>query len=426
MRDWNEKRWKGPFLTIWSGQALSLLGSRLVQFALVWWMTETTGSETVLTMATAMSYIPMIFISPFAGALVDRWSRRRVMIVADGGIALATALLALLFATGQASLPVVFALLFIRATGSAFHWPAMSAATTLMVPKEHLSRIAGLNQGLHGAALLVSPVAGAFLIKVLPMQGVLAIDVVTALLAILPILFLRIPEPARGGEEAPQAVLAGFAEGFRFAIRWRGMLMLIGALTLMNLVVNPAFSLLPLYVQKILSGGAVTFGSLQAVFGAGIVLGGLLLTAWGGFKSRIVTALVSVGVMGFAIIALGLAPQGWTVLVGGALLVCGLMEPIANGSFVAAMQAAVPPAMQGRVFSLLSSATQIGTLIGLGLAGPMTGRFGLQIWFLIGGCAYLAVGFGSFLSRSIVNLEAEGERLRQESVGAVIQPALDE
>ena len=223
MHSWNEKRWKGLFLTIWGGQAMSLLGSRLVQFALVWWMTETTGSETVLTLATAMSYIPMIFLAPFAGALVDRWSRRRVMIVADGGIALATALLALLFATSHISLPVVFALLFIRATGSAFHWPAMSASTTLMVPKEHLSRIAGLNQGLHGAALLVSPVAGAFLIEVLPMQGVLAIDVMTALFAILPILFVRIPEPDRSGTEGrPEPVLSGLVEGFRFALRWRG------------------------------------------------------------------------------------------------------------------------------------------------------------------------------------------------------------
>ena len=202
--------------------------------------------------------------------------------------------------------------------------------------------------------------------------------------------------------------------------------MLIGALTLMNLVVNPAFSLLPLYVQKILGGGAVTFGSLQAVFGAGFVLGGLLLTAWGGFERRIVTALLAVGVMGFAIIALGLAPHGWVFLVGGALLLCGLMEPIANGSFVAAMQAAVPPTMQGRVFSLLGSATQIGTLVGLGLAGPMTERYGLQIWFLIGGLAYLAVGFGSFLSRSIVNLEAEGEHLRQQASGLTIEPAADE
>jgi len=176
-----------------------------------------------------MSYVPMIFISPFAGALVDRWSRRRVLIVADGSIALATALLAILFATGRASIPVVFVLLFVRATGGAFHWPAMSAATTLMVPKKHLSRIAGLNQGLHGAALLVSPIAGAMLIRWLPMQGVLSIDVLTAMIAIVPILLTQIPEPrpTDSGSDRP-SVLGGLLEGLRFAFRWRGMMMLIG------------------------------------------------------------------------------------------------------------------------------------------------------------------------------------------------------
>jgi len=427
MRTWNHERWKPLFFTIWGGQALSLLGSRLVQFALIWWLTETTGSEAVLLTASAMSYVPMIFISPFAGALVDRWSRRRVLIVADGSIALATALLAILFATGRASIPVVFVLLFVRATGGAFHWPAMSAATTLMVPKKHLSRIAGLNQGLHGAALLVSPIAGAMLIRWLPMQGVLSIDVLTAMIAIVPILLTQIPEPrpTDSGSDRP-SVLGGLLEGLRFAFRWRGMMMLIGALALMNLVVNPAFNLLPLYAQRILGGDELTLGLMQLVFGAGFVLGGLILTAWGGFKRRIVTALLAVGVMGFAIIGLGLAPHGWLVLILGCLLVCGLMEPMANGSFTASIQSAVPDEMQGRVFSFLGSATQVGTLIGLGLAAPMTRTFGLQIWFIIGGIAYLLVGFGSFLSRSNVNLEAEGERLRARTASLAAEPALDE
>ena len=145
MTQWNPSRWKSLFLPIWGGQALSLFGSRLVQFALVWWLARETDSATVLATAAMMAYIPMVFLSPFAGALVDRWNRRTVMILADSSIALATVALALLFTTGHARIPFVYGLMFVRAVGGAFHWPAMQAATTLMVPEQHLSRIAGLN-----------------------------------------------------------------------------------------------------------------------------------------------------------------------------------------------------------------------------------------------------------------------------------------
>jgi DHA3 family macrolide efflux protein-like MFS transporter len=133
---------------------------------------------------------------------------------------------------------------------------------------------------------------------------------------------------------------------------------------------------------------------------------------WGGFKKRILTALLAVAVMGVAIAVMGLTPQGWILLAGGALFLTGLMEPIANGSFMATLQASVPAAMQGRVFSLLGSATQAAVPFGLALAGPLSDRFGIRLWFLIGGIAYLIVAFGSMLSRSVMNLEAEGDQLR--------------
>jgi len=419
MVSWQTEHWKVRFFSIWGGQVLSLFGSRLVQFALVWWLARSTDSATVLATASMMAYIPMVFLSPFAGALVDRWSRRTVMIVADSSIALATLLLAALFATGHASIPFIYALMFVRAVGGAFHWPAMQASTTLMVPRQHLSRVAGLNQALHGAAMLVPPLVGALLIEILPMQAVLAIDVVTAALAVLPLLVIRIPEPARevGTEVKRPSVVKDMLEGLSFAVRWRGMLLLILGLAMMNFVVNPAFSMLPLYVTRVLDGEAIHFGSLQAVFGIGFVLGGVALSLWGGFKRRIVTALAAVAVMGGAIIVLGLMPQGWIVLAGAALFVTGLMEPVANGSFVATMQASVPEAMQGRVFSLLGSATQAVVPLGLALAGPLCDRFGMRVWFLIGGIAYLIVAFGSFGSPAVMHLEEEGKRLRDVQLG---------
>ena len=152
--------WAARFFTIWSGQALSLFGSALVQFALIWWLTQKSGSATVLAVATLVGMLPQIVVGPFAGALVDRWNRRVIMIVADGTIAAFSLLLAYLFATGTVQIWHIYAIMAVRALGGAFHFPAMAASTPLMVPKEHLTRINGLNQGFAGSSTALSASAG--------------------------------------------------------------------------------------------------------------------------------------------------------------------------------------------------------------------------------------------------------------------------
>jgi DHA3 family macrolide efflux protein-like MFS transporter len=190
-------RWQIPFFSIWTGQQFSLIGSSLAQFALVWWLTETTGSATVLATGTLISLLPGVFLGPFVGALVDRWDRRRVMIVADGLIALVSAWLAYLFWTGAMRVEHVYVIMLARAIGGAFHWPAMQASTSLMVPDEHLSRVAGLNQTMQGAVSIVSPPLGALLLGILPLHFIMAIDVITAAFAIAPLFFVGIPQPPR-------------------------------------------------------------------------------------------------------------------------------------------------------------------------------------------------------------------------------------
>jgi len=419
MPNWSTRRWRPLFLTIWGGQALSLIGSRLVQFALVWWLAKASDSAVVLANAALMAYVPMVFLGPFAGALIDRWNRRAVMLVADAGIALATVGLAVLFATDNIRIPYVYALMFIRAVGSAFHFPAMQASTTLMVPKEQLSRIAGMNQTVRGAAMLIAPMLGALLIEWFPMQHVLAIDIVTAFLAIAPLLLIRIPELPADALKKQSHILRDMKEGLLFSIRWKGMLYLILGLALMNFVVNPAFSLIPMYVRRVLSDNPLVFGSMQTLFAVGFLLGGLLLSVWGGFKKRIFTALLAVAIMGVAIGAMGLTPYGWIGWALAAMFFTGLMEPVANGSFTATLQASVPAHLQGRLFSLLGSATQAVVPLGLLLAGPLCDRFGMRIWFLIGGIAYLVVAFGGLASQQVMGLEAEGAGLKeQEAEGA--------
>src|SRR4030065_2836728 len=187
--------WALRFFTIWTGQAFSLLGIQLVSFAVIGWMTQTTGSATVLATASLVGLLPQVILGPFTGTLVDRWSRRLTMIVADGLIAFATIVLAVLFALGHVQLWQVYALLFIRSVRGGFHLPAMQASTTLMVPREHLSRIQGFNQMLQGGMSIASAPLGALLLVWLPMQGILAIDVFTAMLAVIPLFFFQVPQP---------------------------------------------------------------------------------------------------------------------------------------------------------------------------------------------------------------------------------------
>ena len=189
--------WKARFRTIWGGQAISIIGSQLVQFALIWYLTVQTGSATVLATASFISLLPNVILGPFVGTLVDRWNRRAIMLRADSIITLATMVLAVLFMGDAVAIWHIYIVMFIRALAGSFHTNAMTASISLMVPKEHLTRIQGMNQMLNGGLNIVAAPLGAFLIGILPMQGILAIDVATALFAIVPLLMIQIPQPER-------------------------------------------------------------------------------------------------------------------------------------------------------------------------------------------------------------------------------------
>lgn len=399
-----------PFFVIWTGQVFSLLGSQLVQFALVWHLTRTTGSATVLAFAMMMAILPQVLISPLAGALVDRWNRRVVMIVADGSIALVTLLLAVLFATGAAQIWHIYAVMFIRATGGAFHWPAMQASTTLMVPEKHLSRIAGLNQMLWGAANIIAPPLGALLIGLLPMYGVIGIDVGTALIGIVPLFFIAIPQPARQAapEGSQTSLLADLGEGFALVRGWPGLLAVLIMAMVINLLVGPAVSLLPLLVTNHFGGGVLELAWFQSAQGIGMVAGGLALGVWGGFKRRMVTAGLGLLFMGLGFGVVGVVPPQAMGLAIGALFLAGLMSPIVNGSFMAIIQVIVPPEMQGRVITLVMAGTAAMMPLGLAVAGPVADALGVPFWFVIGGVATALMGVAGFAIPAVLHLEARG------------------
>lgn len=404
------EKWAGRFFAIWIGQAFSLFGSSLVQFALVWWLTQKTGSATVLATSSMAALLPQILLGPFAGALVDRWNRRIIMIVADAAIALATVVLVYLFATGQIRVWHVYAIVALRSLGGAFHQPAMTSSTSLMVPEKYLARIAGANQTLGGLITIFAPPLGALLLELFSTQNVLLIDIATALLAILSLLFVSIPQPQKqiaqaNGSIQKTSYLHDLQEGFAYVIRWKGLFGLILLAMLLNFLLVPASSFLPLIITKIFNGGASELGWAESLFGAGIIVGGVALSIWGGFKRRIVTSFAGIVGMGLSIVMIGLVPANafYLLLVTGLLM--GIFQVFANGPLMAIMQSTVAPEMQGRVFSLLGAGATAMMPLSLLIAGPISDQLGIRFWYIFGGTVCVLMTVTASFIPAIMNIE---------------------
>jgi DHA3 family macrolide efflux protein-like MFS transporter len=413
--------WKAVFLTIWTGQQLSWVGSAVSGFALVWWLTETTGSATVLAMGTLITLLPGVLLGPIAGALVDRWNRRMVMLVADSTIAIFSAWLAWLFWTDAMQIWHVYTVMFVRAIGGAFHFPAMQASTSLMVPEEHLPRVAGLNQTVGGAVGIVSPPLGAFLLGALPLHAIMGIDVVTAAFAVVPLLFARIPQPAAttiGAAGQRPTLLSDIREGLRYVRNWPGLLAICAMSMVINFTIHPAMSLVPILVTKHFGGEAAQLGWMNSAWGIGMVVGGLALGVWGGFRRRVATVLMGTFGLGAGLLLIGLTPATAFTLALAGMFVAGGLNSMSSGSAFALLQQIVAPEMQGRVFTLIMSLTTGIAPLGMAIAGPLADALGIQTWFVISGVASLLMGIDGFLTPSIMHLE--DHHIAQDTAGTAV------
>jgi DHA3 family macrolide efflux protein-like MFS transporter len=401
--------WGKTFFLIWFGQAFSLFGSELVQFALVWYLTKQTGSASVLAMASFVALLPKVFISPFIGALIDRWNRQKVMIFADLFIALFTIILAVLFWLGWIQIWHIYCIMFIRALGSSFHWPAMQASTSLLVPKEKLSQISGINQTLQGAMGVLAPMAAALLLDVLPMQGILAIDVITAIIAISPLLFVTVPQPVNKIKEPlssnPRQLWQDVREGFHYLINWKGMFYLVISATVLNFLLNPGFTFTPLLVTDYFNLGAVELGLIEAVFSIGMIVGGLVLGVWGGFKSKIVTILTGILGIAFSTLIIASAKADHFYLAVAGMAVSGFMMPITNGPINAILQSQVEPEIQGRVFTMVNSLATAMMPLSMLVAAPVAEWIGIRGWLTLASIGCFVMGIGGFLLPEMMKLE---------------------
>ncbi|NSW53951.1 MAG: MFS transporter [Anaerolineae bacterium] len=404
-----DRGWLKLYIPLFVGQIFSLLGSTLVQFAIVWWLTETTGSSAILASGTIAIIVPGALLGPFLGTLVDRLDRRLVMIANDTIITLGTIFLMLMFWLDLIQVWHVFVVFGLSSLMGSMQWTANTAVMSTIVPDTQLQRVQGITTTLQAAVHIAGPPLGALLMGLLPVYGVLAIDVVTAVIAIVILSLLRLPKVVRHDEGAvtPRRMWTDFKEGLRFILAWRGLFYVIIGFALMNAILEPIFTFFPLLVTQYFGLGALELGSINAAWGLGMVAGGLLMSAWGGFKKKVNTMIIGNLVMGLflAIVAAAAPHQFWLALVG--IFLTASANPMNNAASMSLLQSRVPKHLQGRVLSLASSMVTITIPISLAIAGPLAEVTGVHPWYWIGAVGMIVISVAFLLMKPIRTIEEQ-------------------
>ncbi|MBP6197219.1 MAG: MFS transporter, partial [Fermentimonas sp.] len=342
--------WKRTFTIIWSGQFFSILTSSLVNFAIIIWLSLQTGSAEILAFAAIAGMLPQTVIGPFTGALIDRWNRKRIMMLADTFIALCTLILALLFWFDKAELWHIFALLALRSVGSSFHMPAMQASVPLLAPSDQLTRIAGINQIIASVSQIAGPALGAMMITIWDIEYVLIFDVAGALIAVSSLFFVNIPNPEKT-ENSERHFLKEMKEGAMVVLRNKGLSLVFLYSIIILFFIIPISVLFPLMTLDYFNGTEFQAGVIEAVWSVGALAGGAIM----GVK---VYNVNRVGLINWTYILLGMAFMGSGILspngyIWFAILTCisGIAGAVYNSAFTGLVQNKIDPAALGRVFS---------------------------------------------------------------------------
>jgi len=394
------KSWKKTFALFLSGQMISLFGSSLVQYALMWNVTLQTQSGSMMTIAILCGFLPMFFLTPFAGVWADRYPRKRLIVLADGMIALATALLAVLTLLGYRELWLIFAFMAVRALGSAAHGPAISAVLPQIVPQEHLTRVSGINAGVQSAVMLVSPMVSAALLSFSTLPVVLMIDVLTAAVAIAVLLFIPIPVHEKAQTQKAGGYFADLKAGFVYIGSHRYLVLFILMCLAFMVMAAPVAFLTPLQVTRTFGPDYWRLTAIEVAFSAGMMVGGGLIAAWGGFRNRIHTMVLANLVIGLCTVALGVVPDFWVYL--GIMAVTGLSLPMFNTPSGVLIQQRVDGDYLGRVFGVMTMIGSVGMPVGMLVFGPLADAVPIE-WLLRGtGAAIVAIGLLPLRSRTML------------------------
>ncbi len=393
------------FFVIWISQASSMLANTIVGFALAWYLTQKTGSATILSTSMMMNLIPQVALGSFIGPFIDRWSRKKIMIYSDIAQSLLSLVLVVLFYTKNIQIWHIYVVMAGSSTSRSFQGPALSASIPMVVTEKHLVRANGLNWTLSGFINIIGPSAGALLMKVFPMQWVLSVDAISTIIFVGCLLPLAIPQPTRSVSVGKPGYFSDMKQGFRYFASWRGLLYLIILISMLMFFAAPINALRPLFVTKYFGSDVLKLGWLGTVASIGAIAGGLILGAWGGFKRRIITTLIGIMVQGITAVIFGFTTESLFFLALAMVFISGLSGAILNGNIGAIIQSAVAKDMQGRVVSLQYSLSGLMTPLALAITGPAVGAIGLRtIWYVSGAMIFILTGV-AFFSRDLINIE---------------------
>ena len=402
------KFWKKKYFTMLAGQSISLITSGILQMSIIFYLTAKTNSAMVLSIATLMGFLPQAVIGPFAGTFVDRHSRKGVMIRADLMIAATGGFLAVVSIFMELPIWLIMLVLFVRSIGNAFHSPASSAVTPLMVPQDQLTKCAGYNQTMQAAVSLISPAAAAFLYSVWSLSTIILLDIIGAVLACSVVAVLSIPNPPICTGESQNSFFRDMKEGYFELKKNKGLFALLWIGTAYMFFFMPISALYPLMSMGYFRGTPTHASIAEIAFAGGMLAGGILLSVWGGFKNRIFSIGLSVLVMGVSIAISGLLPTNAFFIFVICCTVMGLTSPF-YGVQNALFQEQLPPEYLGRVFSLLGSVMSFAMPLGLLCSGIFAELIGVEKWFLLCGIGIIAVAVLVFVLPVLRNVDCQSQ-----------------
>jgi DHA3 family macrolide efflux protein-like MFS transporter len=389
-----EINWKKDAALFIIGQALSHFGSIVVQYAILWHITLTTQSGTMMTLFTIVLFFPMFFISPFAGVWADRYNRKYIINIADGAIAFASLVVAILLIMGYTNYWILLICAFTRSLGYGTQMPAVSALIPIIVPKEHLTKINGIQSSIQSLGNLTAPMISGVLMTLAPLQTLFFLDVVTAAIGISILFFLvKVPAIEIQGEQKKPKYFGELREGLKY-IRQQGyILRMIIIAAIFQIFLSPTNLLTPLQVARKFGDDVWRLTAIEVTSSIGMMVGGILIGVWGGFKNRVFTMAFACFLFGSVAIGLGVTPNFWFYI--GIMAIAGLLMPLFNTTAVVMLQSKVDPAFMGRVFSVFGMISSVMMPAGMLIFGPLADNISID-YILIGtgiAIALLAIPF---------------------------------
>ena len=339
------------FTLVWIGQIVSMLATQMTQFTITVWAYEKTGSVTALGLVTVFGSVPFLLMSPIAGAMVDRYNRKLMMMISDLGAGTATLLLLTLQSTNGLQMWHLYLASAITGLFSAFQWPAYSSSISLMVPKKHLGRANGLMSLLDNGPGVLAPLLAGALLPFTHFAGILTIDVVTFVIAILVLLIVVVPQPSQvaAGDKGSGNLLRESVYGFRYIFARPSLFGLQLLAMVANIFGGIYFVLLPAMILARTSNNELVLASIQSIGATGAILGGIALAAWGGFKRRVHGVLLGyivAGLLGCVVMGLRFGLPAWLI----ASFISTFAIPTIGGSTQVSGRAKSRPTCKGAFF----------------------------------------------------------------------------